>query len=106
MKPLAVLLALLLAAGVFSRTPVAAIEARNFRSPLSYTGSEWRVKSDVGPVYLARFEGGVWRVLASFDGTKGNYVLPWARPYAGIYAAIDSSGACSEALQIGEPRPR
>jgi len=104
MKPLVVLLAMLLAAGVFSPSQAAPVQPRNFLSALSYTGSEWRVKSDVGPIYLARFEGGTWRVLACFDGTKGNYVLSWQKPYAGIYAAIDPSGAFSEAIQIGARR--
>lgn len=105
MKPRIVLLVVvLLAAGAFTSSQAAPVEPRSFLSPLSYSGSEWRVRSDIGPIYLARLEGGVWRVLACFDGTKGNYVLPWKRPYAGIYAAIGPSGVCSEAVQIGDRR--
>lgn len=103
MKPLIVLLALvLLAVGSFSSSQAAPVEPRNFLSPLSFTGSEWRVRSDVGPIYLARLEGGAWRVLACFDGTKGRYFLEWRNAHPGIYAAIDSNGACSEMVQIGE----
>jgi hypothetical protein len=105
MKPLFVLVAcVLLAAGSFTSSQAAPVEPRNFLSSLSYSGSEWRVRSDVGPIYLARLEGGTWRVLACFDGTKGNYVLQWKTPYAGIYAAIAPSGAFSEVVQIGERR--
>lgn len=104
MKPLVVLLAMLLAAGAFSPSQAAPVEPRNFLSPLAYSGTEWRVRSDVGPIYLARLEGGAWRVLACFDGTKGRYFLEWRNPHPGIYAAIDSNGACSEMVQIGERR--
>ncbi|MBL9209711.1 MAG: hypothetical protein JNL92_04540 [Opitutaceae bacterium] len=93
---------LLLLAGLLGPSWAAPVESRNFLSPLHYSGSLWQVKSDVGPVYLARREGGVWRVLACFDGTKGKYVLEWRNPHPGIYAAIDSNGACSELVQIGE----
>ena len=92
---------LLLLAGILGPSSAAPVESRNFLSPLHYTGAVWQVKSDVGPLYLARFEGGVWRVLACFDGTKGRYVLEWTNPRPGIYAAIDSNGACSELVQIG-----
>jgi len=97
---------LLLLAGILGASGAAPVESRNFLSPLHYTGAGWQVKSDVGPLYLARLEGGAWRVLACFDGTKGKYVLEWRNPQPGIYAAIDSNGACSELVQIGERRPR
>jgi hypothetical protein len=45
-------------------------------------------------------------VLACFDGTKGKYVLEWRNPRPGIYAALDSNGASSELVQIGERRAR
>lgn len=97
---------LLLLAGMLGPSWAAPVESRNFLSPLFYTGSGWQVKSDVGPLYLARLEGGAWRVLACFDGTKGKYVLEWRNPHPGIYAALDANGASSELVRIGERRAR
>ena len=97
---------LLLLAGMLGPSWAAPVESRNFLSPLHFTGSAWQVKSDVGPLYLARLEGGAWRVMACFGGTNGKYVLEWRNPYPGIYAALDSNGASSELVQIGERRAR
>jgi len=105
MKSTKVLLILLLA-GVWAPSWAAPVEAHNFLSPLRYSGSAWQVKSDIGPLYLARLEGGAWRVLACFDGTKGKYFLEWRNPHPGIYAAINSNGTSSELVQIGERRAR
>ena len=97
---------LLLLAGVMGPSRAASAGTSNFVSPLRYTGTAWQVMSDVGPLYLARFEAGAWRVLACFDGTKGKYFLEWRNPYPGLYAAIDSNGVSSELVRIGERRAR
>jgi hypothetical protein len=72
-----------------------------FNSPLRYSGTQWHIRSGNGPIYLARWEKGAWRVLAAFDGTKGNYFLDWERPASGVYVAVDSFGICSESFKIG-----
>lgn len=104
MKRAKVLPTLLLAWGIVGASWAALVESRSFLSPLNYTGSTWQVKSDIGPLYLARLEGKTWRVLACFDGTKGKYFLDWKNPAPGIYAALDPNGACSEMVQIAERR--
>ncbi len=105
MNPRTVLrLLIALVAGSWVLGEAASATPRNFLSPLTFTGTEWRVRSDVGPVYLARWESGAWRIVACFDGSKGNYVLSWVKPYAGVYAAIDPSGTSSEVVQIGGRR--
>ncbi len=78
--------------------------AATFNSPLVFKGTQWKVKSSVGPVYLARMEGGAWKVLAIFDGTKGEYHLDWKAPADGLYSAVDSRGVCSETVRIAETR--
>ncbi len=78
--------------------------AATFNSPLVFKGTQWKVKSSVGPVYLARMEGGAWKVLAIFDGTKGEYHLDWEAPADGLYSAVDSRGVCSETVRIAETR--
>jgi len=97
---------LLLLAGVLGPSRAASAGSSTFVSPLHYTGTAWQVKSDIGPLYLARLEGGAWRVLACFDGTKGKYFLEWRNPNPGVYAAIDSNGVSSELVRIGERRAR
>ena len=82
------------------------VDAVTFITPLSYTGSQWQVKSSIGPIYLARLENGHWRVLACFDGTAGKYFLDWQKPNTGVYAAIDGNGSCSETVSIGDDRNR
>jgi hypothetical protein len=72
-----------------------------FLSPLRYSGTQWKVKSEIGPIYLARWENNNWRLLAAFDGTGGNYFLDWEAPTPGIYAAVDSLGRSSDCLTIG-----
>ena len=76
----------------------------SFNSQLLFSGTQWQVKSSMGPVYLARREDGVWRVLAVFDGTNGKYHLDWQYPTTGEYAALDSIGACSESVKVGGDR--
>ena len=79
----------------------AQVDGVTFLSRLSYSGSEWQVKSSIGPIYLARLENGKWRMLACFDGTEGKYFLEWQKPNSGVYAAIDGNGSCSETVSIG-----
>jgi hypothetical protein len=77
-----------------------------FQSPLRYRSAQWQIQSALAPVYLARLEGGTWRVLAQFDGTNGKYHLDWENPAKGVYAAMDTLGAFSESLRIGDqPEP-
>lgn len=86
--------------GIVGPSQAAPADSCTFLSPLQFTGSQWQVKSSIGPIFLARLEGNSWRVLACFDGTKGKYFLEWSSPQSGVYAAIDSRGACSETLSI------
>src|SRR5258708_5550271 len=67
-----------------------------FSSPLVFNGTQWQVKSALGPVYLVRKEAGAWKVLAVFDGTNGKYHLDWENPTTGEYAALDGVGTCSD----------
>ncbi len=77
-----------------------------FQSPLRYNGTQWQVASIVGPVYLARLEGGAWRILAVFDGVNGKYHLNWDEPTKGTYAALDTFGVSSDSKIIGDDRDR
>lgn len=97
---------LLLAIGLFGTLRADQPTVCTFNSPLVFKGSQWRVKSAVGPVYLARWERSAWRVLAVFDGTKGQYHLDWENPASGLYSAVDSAGACSESVKISDERPQ
>ena len=76
----------------------------SFLSPLSYKAGEWKVRSENGPVYLARWENNTWRVLATFDGTVGKYYLDWAGATPGTYVAVDSFGRCSDSVNVGPGR--
>jgi len=73
----------------------------SFLSPLSYNGTQWKVRCENAPVYLARWENNSWRVLAVFDGTTGKYHLDWERPTPGVYVAFDSFGRISDSIKIG-----
>ena len=107
MKPLRLLPTLILfLLGIVGPSRATQAESSNFLSPLRYTGSQWQVKSTLGPISLARLEGGTWRVLACFDGTKGKYFLDWEQPNHGVYAALDSLGGFSESVKISDGRER
>ena len=75
-----------------------------FNSPLLFSGTQWQVKSALGPVYLARKEASAWKVLAVFDGTNGKYHLDWKNPTTGEYAAMDGAGTRSESISICDDR--
>jgi hypothetical protein len=94
----------LMAVGFVASVQAGQVNAATFNSPLVFKGTQWKVKSSVGPVYLARMEGGAWKVLAIFDGTKGEYHLDWEAPAGGLYSAVDSRGVCSETVRISETR--
>lgn len=93
---------LLLIVGQVSPSYATQAISSSFYSQLRFTGTEWQVKSMVGPIYLARWEDGAWRVLAFFEGTNGKYHLDWENPTKGTYAALDSLGGCSDSVVVGD----
>ena len=78
----------------------------SFNSALAFSGSQWQVKASIGPVYLARKEAGVLKVLAVFDGTNGKYFLDWENPTDGEYVALDGIGARSEPIIVCDDKSR